>query len=250
MPPRRRQQPQQQPRYQEALRHATVDVVQQQAKAGIDIVNDGEYGKSSWANYVLDRMTGFESAARHDLRSGLARARSIPLRGVHEGRVPARRRRRARACLRRTDQRIRVTRPSAATSATSRLRSRRAGVAEGFLTAVAPASTGYDASNEYYKDERDYVFAIADALREEYLEIVNAGLVLQVDDAVLANMYDELIAAEPRRGTGNGPSCAWRRSITRCAAFRKIACDTTSALEAGTSRTWPMPRSRPSSRSC
>jgi 5-methyltetrahydropteroyltriglutamate--homocysteine methyltransferase len=67
-----------------------------------------------------------------------------------------------------------------------------AGAAEGFLTAVAPASTGYDASNEYYRSDRDYVFAIAEALRAEYLEIVDAGLILQVDDAVLANMYDEL----------------------------------------------------------
>lgn len=67
------------------------------------------------------------------------------------------------------------------------------GAAEGFMTAVAPGSTGYDASNEYYKDDRDYIFALADALRDEYLEIVNAGLVLQIDDAVLANMYDELV---------------------------------------------------------
>jgi 5-methyltetrahydropteroyltriglutamate--homocysteine methyltransferase len=71
-------------------------------------------------------------------------------------------------------------------------------VAEGFLTAVAPASTGYDAVNEYYSDEREYVFAIAEALREEYLEIYNAGLVLQVDDAVLANMYDELTQKSPK----------------------------------------------------
>jgi 5-methyltetrahydropteroyltriglutamate--homocysteine methyltransferase len=74
-----------------------------------------------------------------------------------------------------------------------------AGAGEGFLTAVAPASTGYDASNEYYEDERDYVFAIADALREEYLEIVGAGLTLQVDDAVLANMYDELLQQGPEK---------------------------------------------------
>jgi 5-methyltetrahydropteroyltriglutamate--homocysteine methyltransferase len=58
---------------------------------------------------------------------------------------------------------------------------------------VAPASTGYDAANEYYASERDYVFAIADALREEYLEITRSGLILQIDDAVLANMYDELV---------------------------------------------------------
>jgi 5-methyltetrahydropteroyltriglutamate--homocysteine methyltransferase len=75
----------------------------------------------------------------------------------------------------------------------------RHGVEEGFLTSVAPASTGYDTVNEYYKDEREYVFAIAEALREEYLEIVNSGLVLQVDDAVLANMYDELVQQSPER---------------------------------------------------
>jgi 5-methyltetrahydropteroyltriglutamate--homocysteine methyltransferase len=66
-------------------------------------------------------------------------------------------------------------------------------VQEGFFTAVAPASTGYDAVNEYYPSEREYIFAIAEALREEYREIVNAGFVLQVDDAVLANMYDHLV---------------------------------------------------------
>ena len=51
---------------------------------------------------------------------------------------------------------------------------------------MAPASVGYDAVNEYYANERDYVFAIAKALREEYLAVHEAGLVLQVDDAVLA----------------------------------------------------------------
>ena len=44
----------------DALRSATADVVRRQADAGIDIVKDGEFGKSSWANYVLERMTGFE----------------------------------------------------------------------------------------------------------------------------------------------------------------------------------------------
>ena len=67
-----------------------------------------------------------------------------------------------------------------------------------FFTAVAPASVGYDASNEYYKTEEDYVFAIADALREEYLEVHKAGVVLQVDDAVLANMYDHLTEQSPQ----------------------------------------------------
>ena len=72
-------------------------------------------------------------------------------------------------------------------------------VAETFYTAVAPASVGYDARNEHYANERDYVFAIASALREEYREVHRAGVVLQVDDAVLANMYDHLTQQSPQR---------------------------------------------------
>jgi 5-methyltetrahydropteroyltriglutamate--homocysteine methyltransferase len=68
-----------------------------------------------------------------------------------------------------------------------------------FFTTVAPASVGYDAENEYYSSERDYVFAIAKALREEYLAVYKSGVVLQVDDAVLANMYDDLVQESPER---------------------------------------------------
>jgi 5-methyltetrahydropteroyltriglutamate--homocysteine methyltransferase len=67
-----------------------------------------------------------------------------------------------------------------------------------FFTAVAPASTAYNGVNEYYPNEHDYVFAIADALRQEYQPIIDAGLLLQVDDAVLANMYDYLVEQSPR----------------------------------------------------
>ncbi|HEY5409128.1 MAG TPA: hypothetical protein VIJ94_00250, partial [Caulobacteraceae bacterium] len=72
-------------------------------------------------------------------------------------------------------------------------------VTEAFMTAVAPASTAYDGINEYYGSERDYVFAIAEALREEYLAIHRSGLIVQVDDAVLANMYDALVSKSPER---------------------------------------------------
>jgi len=187
-----RQQPEHLPRYQHALQQATADVVRQQLEAGIDIVNDGEYGKSSWANYVLDRMTGFEFRpdtlyeatwlGRDRFRFAEFMAAQFP-RGAKG--APG------HACIAPITYqgyeavRRNISDLKAALTA--------AGVAEGFMTAVAPASTGYDASNEFYKDERDYVFAIAEALREEYLEIVNSGLVLQVDDAVLANMYDEIM---------------------------------------------------------
>jgi 5-methyltetrahydropteroyltriglutamate--homocysteine methyltransferase len=67
------------------------------------------------------------------------------------------------------------------------------------MTAVAPASTAYNGANEYYGSDREYIFAIAEALREEYLAIHEAGFLLQIDDAVLANMYDSLVEKSPAR---------------------------------------------------
>jgi len=193
-----KQRSQDQAPYRDAVRRATVDVVARQAKAGVDVVNDGEYGKSSWANYVLDRMTGFEP--RPDT--------------LYEATWLGRDRHRFRDFMKAEFPRGAIGSPGHACVGPIRYHGHEsirqnisdlkaalaaAGVAEGFLTAVAPASTGYDASNEYFANERDYVFAIADALREEYLEIYQSGLVLQVDDAVLANMYDELVQESPAR---------------------------------------------------
>jgi 5-methyltetrahydropteroyltriglutamate--homocysteine methyltransferase len=186
------------PQYRDALRQATVDVVAQQAQAGIDIANDGEYGKSSWANYVLDRMTGFEprpDSLYEAVWLGRDRFRFAEFMKAQfpRGAIGAP----GHACVGPITYQGHEAVRRNISDLTAALA--KAGIAEGFMTAVAPASTGYDASNEYYKDEREYVFALADALREEYLEIVNAGLVLQVDDAVLANMYDELTQESPSR---------------------------------------------------
>ena len=162
------------------------------------MVNDGEYGKSSWSNYVLDRMTGFEPRPQKLYEAVWLGRDRVRFRDFMQSEFP----RGAvgspgHACVGpityRGHESIRrnIRDLKAALAATPAV--------EGFLTAVAPASTGYDTENEYYKDEREYVFAIADALREEYLEIHQAGLVLQVDDAVLANMYDELTQVSPER---------------------------------------------------
>ena len=185
-------------RYLTVLARATTEVVAAQARAGIDIVNDGEYGKSSWANYVLDRLTGFER--RPDTRFEavwLGRDR-VRFREFMEAEFP----RGAlgvpgHACV--GDIRYQSNEPITQNIGDLKSALRGANVVEGFLTAVAPASTGYDASNEHYADEREYVFAIARALRQEYLAIYRSGLILQVDDAVLANMYDELSQQSPPR---------------------------------------------------
>ena len=72
-------------------------------------------------------------------------------------------------------------------------------VEEAFLPVVAPASAVFNGINEYYPTEKEYVFAVAEALREEYRAIYEAGLIVQADDAVLANMYDHYVQQSPEK---------------------------------------------------
>lgn len=174
------------------------DVVAHQAKAGIDIVNDGEFGKSGWANYILERMSGFEPRpnklyeavwlGRDRIRFAEFMKDQFPRGAVGSP---------GHACVGEIvyNGYEEVRRNLADLKAAAA----KVKVEDVFFTAVAPASVGYDAENEYYKSEEDYVFAIAKALREEYLEVIKAGVVLQVDDAVLANMFDHLTQESPKR---------------------------------------------------
>jgi 5-methyltetrahydropteroyltriglutamate--homocysteine methyltransferase len=183
--------------YHSALRNAVAEVVKQQARLGIDIVSDGEFGKSSWSNYILKRISGFEirpeqkrtlpwlGRDRERFREAIAEEMPRLLTGVP-----------TEACVGPISYRDRE--PIRRTIDNFQAALNTASVEEGFLTAVAPASTAYDGVNEYYPSEKDYVYAIADALREEYLAIHKAGLLLQVDDAVLANMYDDLVQTSPQ----------------------------------------------------
>lgn len=191
--------PENQQGYEALLRQSVDDVVKMQAKAGIDIVDDGEYGKTSWANYILDRVTGFE-LRRDELRPVLWLGRDLqrfpevmkaefPFIPSMEAGLPT------RACvgpiqyrddggIERDIQNLKAALKSVA-------------VEEAFLPVVAPASAAYDGINEYYPSEKEYVYAMADALRQEYRAIYQSGLLLQIDDAVLANMYDHLVEKSP-----------------------------------------------------
>jgi 5-methyltetrahydropteroyltriglutamate--homocysteine methyltransferase len=182
--------------YEARLRTAVAEIVRQQVQAGIDIINDGEYGKSSWSNYIMARISGFEIRPEQLrpvvwLGSDRVRFRELAEQVFPRSATGAP----TEACvgpiayidkrsIRRDIDNLKAA-----------LRS--VDVEEAFLTAVAPASTAYDGVNEYYPSERDYIYALADALREEYRAIHEAGLLVQVDDAVLANMYDELVRSSP-----------------------------------------------------
>jgi 5-methyltetrahydropteroyltriglutamate--homocysteine methyltransferase len=182
--------------YETALRGAVAEVVRQQVACGIDIVNDGEFGKSSWANYVLERIKGFEvREGRFDARDWLGRERErFP--ELVEAEFGQYIKRPVQACV----APIEYHALDAVRRDAKNLNDAVAGTGatEGFLTVVAPASAAFNAIDDYYHDERAYVMAMAEALRKEYLEVYRSGLIVQVDDAVLANMYDHLTQKNPR----------------------------------------------------
>ncbi|MGH8982048.1 MAG: hypothetical protein ACRDWE_13705 [Acidimicrobiales bacterium] len=183
---------------EDELRAAVRDVVERQADAGLDVVSDGEYGKSSWSAYILERISGFE--VQPD------RLRPLVWLGRDRERFPG--------FFAESDMADAVVHGAPAEvcvgpiSYTDEAPVRRAladllaaGEAAGleergkelFFTSVAPASTAYQGVDDYYGDEEAYIYAIADALAVEYRAVHESGVVLQVDDAVLANMYDHLV---------------------------------------------------------
>ncbi len=105
-----------------------------------------------------------------------------------------------------------------------------------FITAVAPGSMIPERDDRYYRTEEEGLFAAADALHEEYRRIVDAGFILQVDDAYLASWHDIMRPAALTKITSNGPSSALTRSTTRCAACPRIARACMCAGEAGAVR--------------
>ena len=182
--------------YDAILRSSVADLVRKQAQAGIDIVSDGELGKASWATYILDRVSGFE--IRRDRMQPLVwlgRDRErFP--EFFAGEMPnALTGAPTEVCVGPIEYTGQAAMQRDITNFTDALREVQ--VAEAFLPVVAPASTAYNGINEYYPSERAYVYAIADALKHEYKSILDAGLLVQVDDAVLANMYDHLVQTSP-----------------------------------------------------
>ena len=201
--------------YAETLRAAVRDVVERQIDVGIDIVDDGEMGKSNWITYLYERVSGLEPRVME-----LEGASMMP---------PSRDRQRfpgAYAELDALDEA--AVRGSAAASDTSEHEDQPAednqaiewvctgpisydraaldrdianfraaleghdGV-EAFMPVVAPASA-YWLRNEHYDSDEEFVYALADALGEEYHAIVDAGFLLQVDDAVLMHERDSMLS--------------------------------------------------------
>ena len=202
--------------YERALADAVADVVRRQAGAGIDVIDDGEMGKSSWITYLYERVSGIEprlvplegavmlppSRDRQafpefyaELDARYARTMANMLRVAEEDREAASARE-----MQAEGKHWYCTGPieydsSALERDVARLKGALAGVdvSDVFLPVVAPASA-YWLHNEYYASEEEFVYALADALHQEYKGIVDAGFLVQVDDAVLLHEYDSILS--------------------------------------------------------
>src|ERR1700729_3708370 len=163
------------------IRSSVGEVVGRQRKAGIDIVNDGEMSKPSYATYVKDRLAGFGGAGNSFVYQDLAEFPNMAKRVFGD---PGRSRRKTPAC----NGPISVADPDAVRRDVDNLRSAvgEGGAERAFMTAASPGVISLFFRNDYYPSESAYLAAISDAMRPEYEAIVAAGFDLQIDCPDLA----------------------------------------------------------------
>ena len=186
--------------YQSCLARSVAEVVQRQAKAGIDLPSDGEFGKAiSWSQYALERLSGFERRrappGANPFQRGADRARFSEFYAELDradgppataGAAPS-----VAVCV----GPIKYTGEDEIQRDIANFKAalKAAGVQQGFLPVAAPASVIPDRKNEYYKSEDECLEAIAQAMRTEYRFIIDSGLLLQLDDARFAVTYDRMV---------------------------------------------------------
>ena len=163
-----------------AVREAIADVIEKQKAAGVDIVNDGEQGRTDYTVHVIDRLTGFEGISTPPLGTGepefpelaeLLKQFASPFqhRPACSGPVGWRDFAAAEADI-----------------ARSKAAMTKAGVEEAFMTSPSPGQIARYLKNHHYKTDEEYLYALADVMKREYRAIVEAGFILQLDCPDLA----------------------------------------------------------------
>jgi len=161
-----------------SIEEAVQEMVDRQIAAGIDIINDGEMSKPSYATYIKDRLNGFGGEGGSYIFQDLA---EFPGAAAKVFADAGRARRKAPAC----DAPISVKDMDAPRQDAERL-ARAARGHRTFMSAASPGVTALFFQNRHYPSYEAYVFAIAEALRHEYEAIAAQGIVLQVDCPDLA----------------------------------------------------------------
>jgi 5-methyltetrahydropteroyltriglutamate--homocysteine methyltransferase len=160
----------------ERVRAAVAEVVKKQAEAGVDLINDGELSKPSYATYIKDRLNGFGGTGNTFVYQDLAEYPALAKKVFGD---PGRSRRKTPAC----NAPISVRDPQAVREDVDNLKAALAQVkhSEGFMSAASPGVVSLFFRNDHYKDFETYIYAIADAMRDEYETVAKAGFILQFD---------------------------------------------------------------------
>src|SRR5262245_24612526 len=169
------------------LRAAVAEIVRKQIDLGIDIIDDGEFSKPSFVSYVNERLGGFEvdkDVPRPSPWAGSREARSFP---EFYGAGHAAARQNHMVCTAPIAYRGMAQLQADIDNLKAALNGLKP--EEVFMPAISPTSAADWQRNGYYKTEEEYLFALADALREEYEAIVKAGFLLQVDDPHLVTYW-------------------------------------------------------------
>ncbi len=177
--------------YAVRVRSAVGEIVEKQAELGLDIIDDGEMGKPGFIPYVNERLAGFEPS-REAVGSPWKvsrEARSFPEFYEWFGRTmpsPA-----ATSIHMVCIGPISYTGHKHVQTDIENLKAALKGAKaeEVFMPAISPTSVEDWQKNTYYKTNEEYLFALADAMREEYKAIVDAGFLVQIDDPHLATYY-------------------------------------------------------------
>jgi len=189
------------------LRSAIADVVRRQSDCGVDVVNDGEFGKAmrravdygAWWSYVYDRLAGFElrqavaERGRGAWTFGSKERKEFAEFYAEDGGMGSAQSGSSSARM----YGLTCTGPvkyvghAAIKRDIDNLKGALAGAPaeDAFMTAVSPATLQI-LPNEHYKNREDYTWALAEAIREEYKAIVDAGFIVQIDDPALVDIYD------------------------------------------------------------
>jgi 5-methyltetrahydropteroyltriglutamate--homocysteine methyltransferase len=168
------------------LRSAVADIVRKQIELGIDVIDDGEYGKPSFVSYVNARLGGFEvdPAPSPSPWAGSREAEAFP-EFYGETHVASRQHHMVCTGPITYQGRKQLERDIA------NLKAALGGLspADVFMPAISPANVEDWQKNAYYKTQEEFLFAIAEAMREEYRTIVEAGFLVQIDDPRLVTYY-------------------------------------------------------------
>jgi len=177
--------------FEKSTSRAVNDIVSRQAEIGVDVVSDGEQGKSSFLTYIAERLSGFSPSKEQGEDLWIESRETIAFPEFYEAH------RKSREGLVAPPVKLVCTGPISYSGQEVLQRditnvkhaAANQGVEEVFMTAVSPSDVEGQQTNKFYDGEEAYLFAIADAMHEEYKGIIDAGLILQIDDPRLLTYY-------------------------------------------------------------